>query len=300
MRRFILFIGLSLSLASCGDSDNEYDASGVFEATETIVSAQGTGELLRFDIEEGMELKADSPVGCIDTIQLHLQKLQLAGNLQSAASRRYNVEQQVASIRQQIATQRKEQQRFANLVKDNAANRKQLDDIEAQIALLEKQLSARQETLNNTNSGANGDIQSLQAQIALLNDKIQKCIISSPISGTVLTKYAERGELASPGKALFKVADMRRINLRAYVTADQLTRLKIGQAVRVFADEGRKGRKEYPGTLTWISDKAEFTPKTIQTRDERANLVYAIKISVENDGYIKRGMYGEIKIDNGQ
>ncbi|MGI6219127.1 MAG: HlyD family secretion protein [Bacteroidaceae bacterium] len=300
MRRFILFIGLSLSLASCGDSDNEYDASGVFEATETIVSAQGTGELLRFDIEEGMELKADSPVGCIDTIQLHLQKLQLAGNLQSAASRRYNVEQQVASIRQQIATQRKEQQRFANLVKDNAANRKQLDDIEAQIALLEKQLSARQETLNNTNSGANGDIQSLQAQIALLNDKIQKCIISSPISGTVLTKYAERGELASPGKALFKVADMRRINLRAYVTADQLTRLKIGQAVRVFADEGRKGRKEYPGTLTWISDKAEFTPKTIQTRDERANLVYAIKIAVENDGYIKRGMYGEIKIDNGQ
>lgn len=300
MRRFILFIGLSLSLASCGDSDNEYDASGVFEATETIVSAQGTGELLRFDIEEGMELKADSPVGCIDTIQLHLQKLQLAGNLQSAASRRYNVEQQVASIRQQIATQRKEQQRFANLVKDNAANQKQLDDIEAQIALLEKQLSARQETLNNTNSGANGDIQSLQAQIALLNDKIQKCIISSPISGTVLTKYAERGELASPGKALFKVADMRRINLRAYVTADQLTRLKIGQAVRVFADEGHKGRKEYPGTLTWISDKAEFTPKTIQTRDERANLVYAIKIAVENDGYIKRGMYGEIKIDNGQ
>lgn len=300
MRRFILFIGLSLSLASCGDSDNEYDASGVFEATETIVSAQGTGELLRFDIEEGMELKADSPVGCIDTIQLHLQKLQLAGNLQSAASRRYNVEQQVASIRQQIATQRKEQQRFANLVKDNAANQKQLDDIEAQIALLEKQLSARQETLNNTNSGANGDIQSLQAQIALLNDKIQKCIISSPISGTVLTKYAERGELASPGKALFKVADMRRINLRAYVTADQLTRLKIGQAVRVFADEGRKGRKEYPGTLTWISDKAEFTPKTIQTRDERANLVYAIKIAMENDGYIKRGMYGEIKIDNGQ
>lgn len=297
MKRLTWIIGISIALASCNHSANDYDASGVFEATETVVSAQGTGELTDFDIEEGMELKTGIPVGCIDTIQLHLQKRQLLGNLQSAAARRYDVERQIASIRQQIATQRKEQQRFSNLVKDNAANQKQLDDINAQIALLEKQLSAQEETLHNTNLAAGGDILSLQAQLALLDDKIRRCIITSPVDGTVLAKYAERGELASQGKPLFKVADVERMYLRVYITADLLTRMKIGQPVRVFADEGQEDRREYPGKVTWISDKAEFTPKTIQTRDERANLVYAVKVAVRNDGYIKRGMYGEIKLD---
>lgn len=297
MRHLVWIIGTGLLLASCNGSDKEYDASGVFEATETVVSAQGAGELLRFDIEEGMELKAGAELGCIDTIQLHLQKQQLSGSLKSAASRRYDVERQIASIRQQIATQRREQQRFAALVRDNAANWKQLDDIEAQIALLEKQLAAKQETLANTNSGAEGDIQSIEAQIKLLDDRIRKCVITSPVDGTVLAKYAERGELASQGKPLFKVAEISRMYLRVYVTADLLTRLKIGQTVRVFADEGESGRREYAGKVTWISDKAEFTPKTIQTRDERANLVYAVKVAVKNDGLIKCGMYGEIKTD---
>lgn len=298
MNKFTWIIGIGMALSACHNSDNDYEASGVFEATETLVSAQGSGELLRFDVEEGMELQAGVAIGYIDTIQLHLQKQQVRGNLQAAAARRYDVERQIASLRQQIATQRKEQQRFANLLKDNAANQKQLDDIEAQIALLEKQLSAQKETLHKTNLAAGGDILSLEAQLALLDDKIRKCIIASPVGGTVLAKYAERGELASQGKPLFKVADLTQMDLRAYITADQLTRLKIGQTVRVFADEGESGRREYPGKITWISDKAEFTPKTIQTRDERANLVYAVKITVRNDGYIKRGMYGEIKLES--
>ena len=297
MNKFTWIIGIGMALSACHNSDNDYEASGVFEATETLVSAQGSGELLRFDVEEGMELQAGVAIGYIDTIQLHLQKQQVRGNLQAAAARRYDVERQIASLRQQIATQRKEQQRFANLLKDNAANQKQLDDIEAQIAFLEKQLSAQKETLHKTNLAAGGDILGLEAQLALLDDKIRKCIIASPVGGTVLAKYAERGELASQGKPLFKVADLTQMDLRAYITADQLTRLKIGQTVRVFADEGESGRREYPGKITWISDKAEFTPKTIQTRDERANLVYAVKVAVKNDGYIKRGMYGEIKID---
>lgn len=285
------------TLFSCTDKDMKYDASGVFEATEVMVSAKSAGEIMQFDILEGQELKAYETVGYIDTIQLHLQKEQLEANLQSVKSRHYDVSTQIASIRQQIATQKKEQKRFEDLVRSNAANRKQLDDINEQIKLLEKQLSAKEETLTKGNEGVSGDIKGLSAQIDLIKDQIRKSIISSPINGTVLTKYMEKGELAVQGKALFKVADMENIYLRAYITADQLTTLKIGQDVKVYADQGKSDRKEYKGTVTWISDKAEFTPKTIQTRDERANLVYAVKILVRNDGYIKRGMYGELKIN---
>lgn len=285
------------TLFSCTDKDMKYDASGVFEATEVMVSAKSAGEIMQFDILEGQELKAYETVGYIDTIQLHLQKEQLEANLQSVKSRHYDVSTQIASIRQQIATQKKEQKRFEDLVRSNAANQKQLDDINEQIKLLEKQLSAKEETLTKGNEGVSGDIKGLSAQIDLIKDQIRKSIISSPINGTVLTKYMEKGELAVQGKALFKVADMENIYLRAYITADQLTTLKIGQEVKVYADQGKSGRKEYKGTVTWISDKAEFTPKTIQTRDERANLVYAVKILVRNDGYIKRGMYGELKIN---
>jgi hypothetical protein len=275
----------------------KYDASGVFEATEVMVSAKSAGELLQFDILEGQNLKAYETVGYIDTIQLYLQKEQLEANLLSVESRHYDVSTQIASIRQQISTQKKEQKRFEDLVRNNAANQKQLDDINEQIKLLEKQLSAKEETLTKGNESVYGDIKSLTAQIELIKDQIKKSIICSPINGTVLTKYMEKGELAVQGKALFKVADMENIYLRAYITADQLTTLKIGQKVKVYADQGKSDRKEYNGTVTWISDKAEFTPKTIQTRDERANLVYAVKVMVRNDGYIKRGMYGELKIN---
>lgn len=296
MKNSLFILGMFGVLSACGNGGKQYDASGVFEATEVIVSAQGAGEIMQFEIQEGTELTAGKTVGYIDTIQLHLQKRQLLANVQSAKSRRYDVARQIASVKQQIATQKKERNRYRNLIKANAANQKQLDDINEQILLLEKQLAAKEETLINGNNGVEGDIQGLEASIALINDQIRKCVIASPINGTVLAKYAERGELASKGRALFKVADMEHIDLRVYITADQLTSMKIGQQVKVYADQGETDRKEYQGKVSWISDKAEFTPKTIQTRDERANLVYAVKIALTNDGYIKRGMYGEIKI----
>lgn len=282
--------------ASCGSGDGGYDASGVFEATEVIVSAKGTGEIVRLDIQEGQNVAAGAQVGFIDTLQLHLRKMQLLANMTAVESRHYDVSRQIASIQQQIATQKTERTRYENLVRSNAANQKQLDDINAQIALLEKQLAAQTETLENNNRNVSGESTGLQAQVAQIEDQIRQNVISSPIDGTVLSKYAEQGEWAVQGRALFKVADIARMNLRVYITAGQLTELKIGQQVEVYADRGESDRREYPGTVTWISDQAEFTPKTIQTRDERANLVYAVKVAVRNDGYIKKGMYGEIKI----
>jgi HlyD family secretion protein len=284
-------------LSACGNDNAGYDASGIFEATEVIVSAKSTGELMQFDIQEGQQVETNKQVGYIDTTQLFLKKVQLLANLEAVGSRHYNVSRQIASVQQQISTQKNEQKRYENLVKSNAANQKQLDDIKAQIALLEKQLAAQTETLENGNRSVTGESMGLMAQIAQLDDQIRKSIISSPISGTVLSKYAEKGELAVQGRTLFKVADIANMNLRVYITANLLTSLKIGQSVKVYADRGESDRKEYTGTITWISDKAEFTPKTIQTRDERANLVYAVKVAVKNDGLIKKGMYGEIKIN---
>lgn len=295
----LFFFGLLLLLSSCGDKDGQYDASGVFEATEVIVSSQANGELMEFNLTEGQEVEVGKQLGYVDTIQLHLKKMQLLANMEAVDSRRYNVSRQIASLQQQIETWKNEQKRYENLLKSNAANQKQLDDINAQIALLEKQLTAQKETLENNNRSVSGESSGLMIQVAQLDDQIKKSIITSPINGTILSKYAERGELATQGKSLFKVADIENMYLRAYITADQLTSLKIGQQVKVYADQGQSDRKEYAGNVTWISDKAEFTPKTIQTRNERANLVYAVKIAVKNDGYIKRGMYGEIKI-NGQ
>ena len=289
--------GAALILAACGNGSDQYDASGVFEATEVVVSAKSAGEIMQFDIQEGQDVTAGCQVGYIDTVQLHLRKEQLSASLKAVQSRHYNVDRQIAALRQQIETQKREQKRFEELVASNVANQKQLDDITAQVDMLEKQLAAQQETLSNNNSGISGESLSLKAQIAQIEDQIRKSVIASPIDGTVLAKYAEPGELAGQGRSLFKVADIGNLFLRVYITADQITELKIGQPVKVYADQGKSDRREYPGTVSWISDKAEFTPKTIQTRNERANLVYAVKVAVKNDSYIKRGMYGEIKID---
>ena len=267
---------------------------GVFEVTEVMVSARVAGEIMDLDIDEGTEVTAGKSVGYIDTVQLYLQRLQLEANVKAAESRICDVEKQTAAIRQQIATQKKEQTRFENLVNANAGNRKQLDDITATINLLEKQLDAQTETLINGNANAKAQAEALKAQIALTNDMISKSTIASPVDGTVMAKYVEKGELAVQGRTLFKVANINDMYLKAYITSGQITGLKIGQEVKVFADSGDSDRKEYRGVISWISDKAEFTPKTIQTRDERANLVYAVKIKVQNDGYIKRGMYGEV------
>ena len=213
---------------------------------------------------------------------------------QISASVRINGKQ-IAATQQQIATQQREKRRVENLLKADAANTKQLDDIDAQIAVLEKQLAAQLSTLENSNRGVNEESSAIEIQVAQIEDQLAKCRIVNPIDGTVLVKYAETGEVTAQGKPLFKIADVDRMELRAYITSGQLTGLKLGDRVRVFADSGDKGSREYDGEVIWISDKAEFTPKTIQTRDERANLVYPVKIAVHNDGLLKIGMYADVK-----
>lgn len=292
-----LIIAMALIVAACGNKDGDCDASGIFEATEVLISARETGELLQLTVREGESVKAHEPLGLIDTTRLHLQKLQLSAGLMAIESRRYDIPRQIASLRQQIATQKKEYQRYANLVEAQAAAPKILDDISAQIAVLEKQLAAQEDALANGNRSIAGESMGLRAQIAQIDDRIGKSIVSSPIDGIVLCRYAEPGELAVQGRPLLKIGDLENLMLRVYLTADLLTRLRVGQKVSVYADWGTSERKEYAGTVVWISDKAEFTPKTIRTRDERAHLVYAVKVAVRNDGYIKRGMYGEIRID---
>lgn len=293
----IAYASIILLLTACGKGYGDYDASGVFETTEVIVSAEANGKIMQLNFIEGQQVEQDKPLGYIDTVQLYLKKMQLLTNTSAVKSGRVDIPRQIAAIKQQIATQKNEQKRFTNLVKANAANQKQLDDINAQILVLERQLTAQTELLENSNKNISEQSSGLGVQVAQINDQIQKSIISSPINGTILSKYAEQGELATQGRALFKVADIEHMFLRAYITASQLTQVKIGQTVKVYADFGEKEMKEYSGTITWISDKSEFTPKTIQTRDERANLVYAVKVAVKNDGYLKYGMYGELKLN---
>lgn len=295
MKRSFAYPLLVLLAASCVEGNKAYDASGVFESTEVTVSAEGNGKILSLDIQEGDRLEAGQIVGCIDTVQLHLSEIQLEASRRAVGSGRLDISRQIAALESQIGKQRQELDRFTKLEKAGASNRKQVEDIQAQIETLERQLAAQEESLNSSNRNVSGQADALEAQIEQIRDRIRKCVITSPVAGTVLAKYSEAGEFAALGRALFKVADIDNIRLRAYITADQLTTLKLGQQVRVFADQGSSGRKEYAGTLIWISGKAEFTPKTIQTRDERANLVYAVKIAVENDGLIKLGMYGDIK-----
>ena len=290
----ILATGL-VALASCGNNDVDYDASGVFETTEVLVSARGTGEIVSLNIEEGQQVKANEELGRLDVTQLELKKNQLKSGKTAATSRKLNTAQQVASISQQIQNLQREKARFEALLKDGAATQKQVDDIGYQIAVLQKQLSAVNEQVSTANTSIDGQSAGFDAQIGQVDDMLRQAVITSPIDGVILSKYAEQGEFAAPGRALFKVADVSQIRLRAYITADLLTDVKIGQKVKVYADQGDKGRKEYEGTVSWISSEAEFTPKTIQTRNERSNLVYAVKIDVKNDGIIKRGMYGDVK-----
>ena len=288
-------LGLLLPITACSRSDNEYDATGIFEATEVTVSANATGELLSLRLQEGDTLKAGVPIGLIDTTQLHLRKMQLYSSIHALGGRRSNIPVQIASLREQIAVQRRELNRFTELQRAGAATTKQVDDLSAQLSVLERQLSAQTEALGRGNQGLSNEASTLSIQVQQVEDEIRKSVLTSPIDGIVLAKYAEAGELAVRGRALFRVADLRLVYLRAYVDASQLTQLRLGQEVSVYADAGRDERRLYKGHISWISEKAEFTPKTIQTRDERANLVYAIKVSVANDGLIKLGMYAEVR-----
>ena len=297
IHQYICSVAIGSVLGACTSQEEQYDASGIFETTEVIVSAKGTGELQSFQVEEGQAVRQGEVLGWIDTLQLSLKDRQLAASLLATESKRLDEKRQVAHLRQQIENLQREKERFTTLLNAKATTAKQVDDIDYQIKVLQNQLVATQEQINSSNSSLSRQSESIQAQRAQLEDQIRNAMISSPITGTVLTKYAEQGEFAVPGKALFKVADVSQMKLRAYITADQLTQLQIGQAVAVYADRGITDRKRYVGRVVLIADKAEFTPKTIQTRNERANLVYAVKIAVENDGFIKRGMYGEVRFE---
>lgn len=289
----ILYIALPMLAVSCG-SKTQYDAQGTFEATEVVVSSEATGRILGFDVEEGTPVTEGVTVGVIDSLQLHLQRKQLAAQLSALLGSRPDIRAQAASLREQIAKQKTERNRVENMLRDGAATQKQLDDIEAQIRVLEGQLSATLSTLDKNTATINDNAAALEAQIAALDDRIDKCRIASPASGTVLVKYAEAGELAAVGKPLMKIADLDNIYLRAYFTSDQLGHIKLDDKVRVVADFGGDERYDYEGRIAWIASESEFTPKTIQTQDSRANLVYAVKIAVKNDGRLKIGLTGEV------
>lgn len=291
----IAYIATLLLIASCG-KESEFDAQGTFEATEIIVSAEATGRILCFDVEEGSTVESGNIVGAIDSIQLHLQRRQLIAQQSALLSSRPDVKKQVASIREEIAKQKSELARVENMLRDGAATQKQYDDIGAHIRILEGKLEAALSTLDKNTSSINGNSVAIEAQIAALDDRIAKCRINSPVSGTLLVKYAQAGELASPGKPLMKVANLDEIFLRAYFTSEQLADITLGDTVTVIADFGGDERYSYEGRITWIASESEFTPKSIQTRDSRANLVYAVKIAVKNDGRLKIGLAGEVKL----
>lgn len=297
MKRITFYI-ISLAsllplLSGCNRSKDLFDATGTFESTEVIVSSEANGKIMELNLTEGDRLKAGDVIGYVDSTQLYLRKMQLAAGLRSVDVRKPDIRKQIAALEQQIAVARSEQQRMENLVRAKAGNQKQVDDWANNIKVLQKQLDAQYSTLHKTTGGADADAEGIQFQMMQLDDQLMKSRITNPVSGTVLVKYAEAGEVTAAGKPLYKIADTDLLYLRAYVTGNQLSQLKLNQPVRVFADFGEKERREYPGILTWISDKSEFTPKGIQTKDERANLVYAIKIAVKNDGYLKIGQYGE-------
>lgn len=317
-------ITMAVCMGSCSSKDTDYDATGNFEATEITVSAEATGQLRSFNVEEGQTVKSGAVLGNIDTDQLSMRLDELsadqrqieASQKQFAASKGamdskvLDMQRQVASIEQQISNARRERQRYAELVRDGAAPQRQVDEYDEQIKVLQKQLDATREQISSTNEmarqqsrsamaqmeGARANSESMDSRKAQIGDQISKAAIKAPLDGTVIEKYAETGEYVTIGKPLFKVADLTNVFLRAYITSGQLENVKVGSHVKVYADYGNGERKAYDGVVTWISGKSEFTPKTILTDNERADLVYAVKIRVKNDGGIKIGMYGEVKL----
>jgi len=310
-RIFYLFAAVNF-IASCNTSKSTSDGSGTFEADEVIVSSELNGRILQLNLKEGDTLSKGFIAAVIDASNLELQKEQVEASIGALKEKTTDVAPQVKLLQEQISVQQaqlasweREKTRTENLIKADAATPKQLDDIDTQIDVLKKQMDVTSQQikvqLNNTstqNRSILSEQPSLQKRVAQLQDQLQRSNVINPLSGTVLTKYAQAGEVTAAGKALYKIADLSTLKLRAYITGDQLSQIKLNQPVKVMIDNGAKEYKNYTGTISWISDKAEFTPKTIQTKDERANLVYAIKIDVKNDGYLKIGMYGEVVLNN--
>ena len=292
----LMLAGVALVMAACGESEKDFDATGTFEATEITVFAEQSGALLTFDVNEGDNIEAGREVGLIDTTQTWLKILQLDATKAVYQSQKPDTERQIAATRQQLAKALQDEQRYRELVADGAAPSKMLDDATSQVKVLQRQLEAQKSSLCTSTQALDKQTAAADVQIEQLRDMLRKCHIVTPAKGTVLEKYVERGEFVSVGKPLFQIADTEEMCLRAYITSAQLQSIKIGQQVKVFADYGDNQRKEYAGTVSWISSRSEFTPKTILTDDERADLVYAVKVAFKNDGFVKIGMYGEMKL----
>ena len=318
-----LLFFLTVAFSACHSNSNNYDATGTFEADEVIVSAEASGKILQLHVEEGSNLGKDSVVGKIDPSAIELQKEQATSSVNALSQKTNDALPQIRILQSQMVTQNKqiavqqeqlktllkEQQRFTNLVKAGASPAKQLDDITGQVNVLREQIEAAKSQLTVLQSQVNAQRQSviiqnrsilseanpMEKKVAQIQDLLNKTTIINPVKGTVLMRYADAGEYTTTGKALYKIADLTTMKLRAYITGDQLAQVKLNQVVKVLVDDGKGKYRELQGIITWIADKAEFTPKTIQTKKERANLVYAVKINVMNDGYLKIGMYGEVK-----
>lgn len=287
----------AMAMTACGNKENKFYAMGTFEATEVTVSAEQNGRLMEFSATEGEPLNAGQQVALTDTVQLWLKACRIGAGKEVLASERPDIEKQIAATRQQLATATRERARWASLVSEGAANRKQLDDAESAVKVLQRQLAAQQSALGNTSRSLSRQMSATDIERRQIIDMLNKCHVKAPISGMVLETYAEKGEYATVGRPLFKMADTKNMHLRAYVTTAQLERVKPGQRVAVTADYGNGNGKQYEGRVEWIAQKAEFTPKTILTDDERADQVYAVKIAVKNDGGIKIGMYGKVSLD---
>ena len=300
MKKIIAMAGVALVLNACGRKERQYDATGVFEATETTVYAEQTGALLTFNVEEGDTVGRNREVGLIDTTQLWLKMKQAEAMKSVYQSQKPEQEKQIAVTRQQLAKAKQDQQRYKELVADGAAPGKMLDDANSQVEVLQRQLDAQLSSLRVNTNALDKQMAATDVQAEQLRDQIRKCHILVPAKGTVIEKYVERGEFVSAGKPLFKMADTENMFIRAYVTSAQLENIKTGQKATVFADYGNGGKKEYEGRVTWISSRSEFTPKTILTDDERADLVYAVKVAIKGDGYVKMGMYGEVLFTSGK
>ena len=294
MQKIYVLAGVALMMAACGGNEKEYDATGTFEATETTVFAEQSGALLSFDVNEGDNIEADKEVGLIDTTQTWLKIQQLNATKEVYQSQKPDMERQIAATRQQLVKAQQDEQRYKELVADGAAPSKMLDDASNQVKVLQKQLDAQISLLSTNTRALDKQTAAADVQVSQLRDMLRKCHIVTPTKGTVLEKYVDRGEFVNIGKPLFKIADTEAMYLRAYVTSAQLENIKLGQKVKAFADYGDQQKKEYEGTISWISSRSEFTPKTILTDDERADLVYAIKVAIKNDGFVKIGMYGEV------
>lgn len=289
IQTILIMLTLSILLSACNNNDDKADGYGNFEATEITVSAENTGKLMAFTIEEGTVLEHHQLIGYIDTIPLHLKKEQLLVQKDVIKAKSKGVLSQIDVLQAKLKTANINKNRVENLIKDNAGTQKQLDDAVGEIDVIKNQIRS----VETQNTPVVNELKSIDVQLQQLKDQIQKSKIINPVNGTVLSKYAESNEIVAFGKPLYKIADLSTMELRVYVSETQLAKIKIGETVSVKIDD-QDGMKTYDGKISWIASEAEFTPKIIQTKEERVALVYAVKVQVKNDGSIKIGMPAEM------